>query len=314
MEGRTLDLPAALDRSTAVSVFEGVRSAIGEGCRRIGLDAAGVERIDAFGAAALLEAWRVARDAGVEFTLSNVSPRTRETLALLQVDRVLGATPEVPVREPLLARLGGWGLGVLDAAVQQAALNVDGLYLTFVAPFKRRGARAAQFFHQLNLIGTHGTGIVILISFLIGLIMALQAAYQLRQFGANIYVADLVGVSMTRELGPLLTAIILSARSGSSIAAELGTMVVTEEVDALKVMGLSVRRYLVAPRFAALVLALPCLAIVADVAGIAGGFVVGVFGLDLGATHYWNQTMSSLHLSDIVSGLFKSFALANVLA
>ncbi len=314
MEPSLLPLPASLDRDTAVGLYEKVERLLAEGARLIELDAADVQQIDAFGAAAILEAYASAGKAGADFRLRNVTPRTREVLALLKVDRVLSASRDAPVREPLLARIGSWGIAWLDGAVQQAALNVDGLYLTFVAPFKRKGPRFVEFIRQLNLIGTRSTGIVVMISFLIGLIMALQAAYQLRQFGADIYVADLVGVSMTRELGPLLTAIILAARSGSAIAAELGTMVVTEEVDALKVMGLNPRRFLVAPRFAAMLVALPCLVIISDLAGITGGFVVGVFGLDIGSTHYWNQTMQALYASDILTGLLKAFVFGNVIA
>lgn len=309
-----IPLPASLDRNSAVGLFEDVRGLLADGASRVELDAAGVRHIDAFGAAAILEAYGAAGQANAEFRLLNVSPKTREVLALLRVDRVLSASREVPASEPFIARVGGWGISLMHASIRQAALNVDGLYLTFIAPFHRKGSRVVQFIRQLNLIGTQATGIVVLISFLIGLIMALQSATQLRQFGANIYVADLVGISMTRELGPLLTAIILAARSGSSIAAELGTMVVTEEVDALRVMGLNPRRFLVAPRFAAMVLALPCLAILADLAGIFGGFVVGVFGLDIGANHYWNQTVTSLYTADILSGLVKSFVFANVIA
>ncbi len=309
-----ISLPASLDRNSAVGLFEDVVGLLAGGATRVELDAGQVRHIDAFGAAAILEAHGAASQAGAEFRLRNVSSQTREVLALLRVDRVLSTSREVPAKEPLLARIGGWGFALTHSAVQQAALNVDGLFLTFIAPFRRKGPRVVQFIRQLNLIGTQATGIVVLISFLIGLIMALQSASQLRQFGANIYVADLVGISMTRELGPLLTAIIVAARSGSSIAAELGTMVVTEEVDALRVMGLNPRRFLVAPRFAAMVLALPCLAILADLAGITGGFVVGVFGLDIGANHYWNQTITALYTSDILSGLVKSFVFANVIA
>jgi phospholipid/cholesterol/gamma-HCH transport system permease protein len=214
----------------------------------------------------------------------------------------------------LLERLGDFGLRTVDDAVQQSLLHLSALQHTFIGPFVGKGPRARHFLHQLAGIGSGSVGIVFLISFMLGLIMALQAVYVLRQFGANIFVADLVGVAMTRELGPLMTAIIVAARCGSSIAAELGTMVVTEEVDALRVMAVDERRYLVAPRFAALALALPGLTIIADVAGIAGGFLIGVLGLEIGFSHYLSETVQSLHMSDILSGIFKSFIFANVIA
>lgn len=314
MESPSLRLPASLDRSNAVEVHRGVDALMKAGGGPVVLDLEEVGKIDAFGTAVLVEAFENAKKRGVSLRLVHVSPEVRDVLALFRLDRVISTPAGAPAREPLLARIGGWGIGVVDGGIQQAALHLDALRLTFLAPFVGKGGRAAHFYHQLNAVGSGSVAIVGLISLLIGLIMALQAAAQLRQFGADIFVANLVGVSMTRELGPLITAIIIAARSGSSIAAELGTMVVTEEVDALRMMAIDPKRFLVAPRFAAMVVALPCLTLIADLAGITGGFLVGTLGLDLGATHYWNQTLSAVYLSDILTGLVKAFVFANIIA
>jgi len=140
--------------------------------------------------------------------------------------------------------------------------------------------------------------------------MALMSAYQLKQFGANIFIANLVGVSMTRELGPLMTAIIVAGRSGSSIAAEISTMTVTEEVDALKTMGIRPLSYLVIPKVYAITIAQPLLTVLADFLGILGGFLVAIIYLDLSAVAFIQQLLQSMVLKDIWTGLVKSVVFA----
>ncbi len=158
--------------------------------------------------------------------------------------------------------------------------------------------------------GADALPIVLLINFLVGLVMAFQASVQLKRFGANILVADLIGISMTRELGPLMTAIVVCGRSGAAFAAELGTMKVNEEIDALRVLGLSPARYLVLPRVLGLVLVLPLLSIFADLVGILGGLTVGVTRLDLTLTSYLRQTFNAVKLWDVYSGLIKAVVFA----
>ncbi|MFT3927523.1 MAG: MlaE family lipid ABC transporter permease subunit [Myxococcales bacterium] len=160
--------------------------------------------------------------------------------------------------------------------------------------------------------GADALPIVLLINFLVGLVMAFQASVQLKRFGANILVADLIGISMTRELGPLMTAIVVCGRSGAAFAAELGTMKVNEEIDALRVLGLSPMRYLVLPRALGMFLVLPFLALFADVMGILGGLTVGVTRLDLTFTSYMRQTFHAVKLWDVYSGALKAgvFAIA----
>ncbi len=162
----------------------------------------------------------------------------------------------------------------------------------------------------MNRTGADAMPIVMLINFLIGFVMGFQSAVQLKQFGANIYVADLVGLSITRELGPLMTAIIVCGRSGAAFAAELGTMKVSEEVDALRTMGFGPWRYLVIPRMLALILVMPILTLVADLVGIIGGLLVGILSLDLTLTAYLNETRSALHMWDVFQGLIKSVVFA----
>lgn len=154
--------------------------------------------------------------------------------------------------------------------------------------------------------GADAVPIVLLINFLVGFVMAYQGARQLKQFGANIYVADLVGLSVTRELGPLMTAIILCGRSGASFAAELGSMKVSEEIDALRTMGFGPIRYLVLPRMLALMLVLPVLTLLGDLVGMLGGVLVGMTTLGLTFGGYLSETHKALHSWDVFSGVIKS--------
>lgn len=154
--------------------------------------------------------------------------------------------------------------------------------------------------------GADALPIVLVINFLVGFVMAFQSAKQLRMFGANIYVADLVGISLTRELAPLMTAIIVAGRSGAAYAAELGSMKVNEEVDALRTLGLTPFGWLVVPRVVALVLVVPVLTLLADFVGTTGGLFVGLIDLDLTARGYILETLKAVHGWDVVTGLIKS--------
>jgi phospholipid/cholesterol/gamma-HCH transport system permease protein len=162
--------------------------------------------------------------------------------------------------------------------------------------------------------GVDALPIVGLISFLLGLIMAFMSAVQLRQFGANIYVASLVSLAMTRELGPIMTAIIVAGRSGSAFAAEIGTMKISDEVDALTTMGFDPVRFLVIPKLVAAVIVVPLLVLFSDLFAIAGGLIVGVSMLDLTSNSYIAQTLKTLKLFDVFWGVFKGGVFALLIA
>ena len=149
--------------------------------------------------------------------------------------------------------------------------------------------------------------IVFFVAFFTGIVIAMQSAYQLARFGADIYVAPMVAVGLARELGPVLTALVVAGRVGAAIAAELGTMQVTEQIEALETMALNPIRFLVVPRFLALVIMLPCLTVFADMIGIMGGFVVGVFNLNLDPHRYLTFSFKFMAWKDVWTGLVKSF-------
>jgi phospholipid/cholesterol/gamma-HCH transport system permease protein len=174
--------------------------------------------------------------------------------------------------------------------------------------FHPRKFRWGDCLDEMQQCGAMALPIVSLISFLVGLIMAYQAAVQLRQFGADIFVADLVGLSVVREMGPMMAAIILAGRTGAAFAATLANMKANEEVDALETLGIPPVHFLVLPRLLALVVMMPLLALYSDCVGVLGGMAVAAGVLDIPPSAYWIETQSIVDLSDVSSGLLKSLA------
>lgn len=166
---------------------------------------------------------------------------------------------------------------------------------------------------QMDKIGVSSLPIVFLTSLFTGMVLALQSAYQMQKLSAEMYIASLVSLSMCRELGPVLTALVVAGRVGAAITAELGTMKVTEQVDALETLAVNPIKYLVAPRFLALFFMLPLLTIYADFIGICGGYAVGVGKLGIGSTLYIRMTFDPLVLKDFFTGLIKSFVFAVII-
>jgi phospholipid/cholesterol/gamma-HCH transport system permease protein len=194
-----------------------------------------------------------------------------------------------------------------------ARLTGESAWVTFVGPFRGRRLRPQRAIHQAMAVGVEAVPIVSLISFFVGLIIALQSAYELGRLGAIQFVADAVAISVVRELGPLITAIIVIGRSGSAFAAEIGTMEVTEEVDALETMAIRPVAFLVAPKFLAMLVMVPCLTIWADFMGVMGGCLFGVTGAHFTLWSYLRATRDALLLRDIVTGLVKSALFAVVI-
>jgi phospholipid/cholesterol/gamma-HCH transport system permease protein len=218
------------------------------------------------------------------------------------------------VRESVLVRVGKKTLAVLEAT--QALLEFLGQAAMACGTLLRGRAsfRRADFLLLVQETGAQALPIVALISFLVGLILAFVGAMQLRQFGAQIYVANLVGLGMVREMGAMMTGMIMAGRTGAAFAAQLGSMTVNQEVDALITTGVSPMEFLVLPRLLALVLMAPLLCIYADLVGILGGAVVGVGVLDLDPRQYYQQTVGGLYLTDFIGGLVKGAVFGTVVA
>ncbi len=210
------------------------------------------------------------------------------------------------VRESFLVRLGERVLANL-AAAQDLLTFLGQATIAFGRLLRGRARfRRTDFWLIVQECGAQALPIVSLISFLVGLILAFVGAVQLEQFGAQIYVANLVGIAMAREMGAMMTGIVIAGRTGAAFAAQLGTMMVNEEIDALTTTGLPPMEFLVLPRMLALMLMVPLLCLYADLMGILGGALIGVSMLDLGIVEYYNQTRAALDLSTFLLGLIKA--------
>lgn len=272
---------------------------------RVDFDLSDVEAIDGGSMALLVHLRNRLRAQGARSEFVGASPGVQEIVHLYQ-----GHAHPRPLAkrrpEGALSQIGCATWTVFAEA--QLVLAFFGQMLLDIAGTLRspRTGNWKEVWPTMERVGADSVPIVVLINFLIGFVMAYQGAVELKQFGANIFVADLVGLSVTRELGPLMTAIILCGRSGAAFAAELGSMEVSEEVDALRTMGLGPIRYLVLPRALALFLAIPILVLLADVVGILGGLVVGLMSLDLTIIGYLRETEKAISLWDVYSGVIKS--------
>jgi len=205
-----------------------------------------------------------------------------------------------------VSQIGAGVIGGLAYLGSLADLGGKAAYYTFIAPFQGKPVRVQRAVSQALDVGVRALPILSLITFFIGLILALQSAYELKKFGAVNFVANAVAISMTRELGPLITAIVVIGRSGSAFAAEIGTMKVTEEIDALETMAVNPIHFLVTPKFLAMIVMLPCLTTWANFMGVLGGSLFGVAQADFTFFRYVQASVDALFLRDIISGLVKS--------
>ncbi len=214
----------------------------------------------------------------------------------------------------ILENIGGGVIGTGQRIVSVLALFVDTLYWLFVGPFKKKAAKREGIFEQMLFVGVRSVLIVFFVALFTGIVIAMQTAPQLDSLGAVIYVAGLVAVSITRELGPVLTGLVIAGRVGAAFAAELGTMKVTEQVEALESMALNPVRFLVVPRFLALIIMLPCLTVFADAVGIFGGYLIGVFNLNINSALYVDTTFRFLTTKDVMTGVIKSVVFGAIIA
>ena len=211
-----------------------------------------------------------------------------------------------PEKAPFTEKVGTWALDYVRTSAEMLSF-IGEVCVACLKMFKGEARfRMSDLLLFIQQCGAQALPIVTLISLLVGLILAFVGAVQLQMFGAQIYVANLVGLAMTREMGAMMAGIIMAGRTGAAFAAQLGTMQVNEEIDAFKTMGVNPVEFLVLPRMLALVLMMPLLCIYADLMGIIGGALVGIGMLDISAVEYYNQTKDSLNLIHFGVGVFKS--------
>jgi phospholipid/cholesterol/gamma-HCH transport system permease protein len=279
------------------------------------VDLAGVDYLDSAGALALMELEDDARGRSVTFKFVNLTDKARGIMGLIDL-RALTTPPLITDRQTgnILERVGESTLAILADFKRVLSFLGELLVALTHVFFHPRAVRWQDVLAYMKRAGVDGLPIVGLISLLLGLILAFMSSLQLKQFGANIYVASLLAIAIVKELGPIMTAILVAGRSGSAFAAEIGTMMVNEEVDALTSMGFSPIQFLAVPKVLAAMIVVPLLTIYADLFGILGGLIVGILGLDLTAYTYLKETQRSLTLLDIITSLIKSGVFAVLIA
>lgn len=304
--GLTLSLSGRLDADGVAGLWDrAVRLAASPG-RSLTVDASGVGYCDGAGLALLVELRRQAESARADFTLAGLDDRFRVLYDQFSPQDIRPPAPAE--KKPSLPEEVGRKASILIEDVIALVAFVGEFSTALVRALANpRRVRWRDAVYVAETAGANAFPIIVLIGFLMGLIMAFQSAMPLKQFGAEIFVANLLGLSLLRELGPLVTAIILAGRSGSAFAAEIGTMTVNEEINALVTMGLDPVRFLVVTRVLAAMAMTPLLTLFFNLAGLIGGALV-MLSLGYPLVAFVNQVHMSVHLSDFLGGLFKAVA------
>jgi phospholipid/cholesterol/gamma-HCH transport system permease protein len=274
--------------------------------RRLSFDAGQLTHWDSGLISFLTQTADICRERGITEDRAGLPNGLRRLVELAEAVPEKKGARSAAKKTPFLARVGEATISY-SFAVSEFLEFIGELTIAFGKFFRGKARyRKIDLMEAIQQCGASAAGIVMLIAFLVGVILAFMGAVQLSQFGASIYVADLVGIGMVREMGAMMTAIIMSGRTGAAFAAKLGTMKVTQEIDALTTMGVSPLEFLVLPRTLALILMMPLLCLFADLVGILGGMFVGVGMLDLSVTNYVRETISTLTLLNLFGGLIKA--------
>lgn len=312
MTTERIQCPPVLDQETGRALLDNAKGLKLAANAELVLDFSNTTSMDARGGAWVVALADYARAQRAEFRWEGQSGNVADFVSLiepgLKAEAKAPPTPERPIE-----RIGAAGIKVAAEARDMLALVTDALYWTIIGPIEGRGFRWGLWVDELHEMGVRAVRINFMMNFLLGLTMAMMSAAQMRTFGLGIYVANLVMIGFAREMAAVMTAVVVSARTGAAIAAELATMTVQEEIDALRGMGLNVSQFLVAPKLLALLIAMPCLTAIAMLAGIAGGMVWGTLVLDIRWDAWLNQTLGAATLRDISQGMFKSIAFAIVI-
>jgi phospholipid/cholesterol/gamma-HCH transport system permease protein len=268
------------------------------------IDISAVDALDSAGVAFLETLQEVLETHGIRIRIVGASLNHQAVLKTFSSRDIL---PElVPERPGYFEQLGDNFLRFFSDLQAVLVMAADVFYWAMVGLFNFRGQRKGSFVNQAYVLGFQALPVVSLLSFIIGFIIALQSAIQLRIYGGNVFIAELMSVSMVRELGPLMTAVIVSGRSGSSIASEIASMQVSEEIDALRMMAINPLRYVVVPKFHALTLMLPILAAFSILVSLLAGLFIAISYLDLNAATYFTRSIEILTIEDIVISFGKS--------
>ncbi|HTP66684.1 MAG TPA: ABC transporter permease [Geobacteraceae bacterium] len=288
--------------------------AAGETARNIAFATGGIKGWDSGLLIFLARIFETCRREGVEVDKSGLPAGVRKLMELASPENQRTGVTHGGKRQPFLVRIADTALDQVKG-FREVVEFIGEATVVFI-----KMLRGKAVFRRLDLVttiqetGAQALPIVTLISLLVGMILAFVAAIQLKMFGAQIYVADVVGIGMVRVMGAIMTGIIMSGRTGAAFAAQLGTMQVNEEIDALETLGFSPVEFLVLPRMLALMLMMPLLCVYADLMGVLGGMIVGVGMLDLGVMEYVHESKAALSVTHFMIGLFHCFVFGVLVA
>ncbi len=313
-DSRELRLSGRLDAYSIAGVWAQARNAVAQVPeRKVTIDASRVDYCDGGGVAMLVDLLRQERSAQAPVTVRGLKPEFQTLLNQFDPTALRTPAPKPEARLHAVQEIGKaalttWG----DIKLQVAFVGETGAALWF-AICNPRSVRWKDVWYTCEQVGVNALPIVALISFLLGIILAFQSAVPMRQFGAELFVADLVALSLLRELGPLMTAILLAGRSGAAFAAEIGTMKVNEELNALTTMGLDPVRFLVVTRIIAAVLMVPLLTLFANLVGILGGALT-MISFNIPVLTFLREVDSLVDLKDLWAGMAKTPVFAILIA
>jgi phospholipid/cholesterol/gamma-HCH transport system permease protein len=309
---RVLALDGRLDSNTVRAVWSDAHRALADApARPVTVDAAKVDYCDGAGVALLIDLIAQERAAPVE--IANLKPAFELLLKQFDPKRVAkDIDPEVK-RRPAIEEIGRAAAAVWKDIAEQITFIGELSAALFHALLRPHTVRWRDVWRVCERVGVDALPIVALISFLLGMILAFQSAVPMKRFGAEIFVADLIGLSMLRELGPLMTAILLAGRSGAAFAAEIGTMRVNQEVDAITTMGLDPVRFLVTPRVIAALLMTPLLVLFSMLLGLIGGAIT-MTSFSIPVVTFMKEVESAVSFTDFMAGFVKSFVFAILIA
>lgn len=308
----TIAIAGRLSDEEGFRLLHQVSQLLAAGQRELSIDLKNLEKIDSRGGAWLIRAARSAHASGAQVKLTNASGAVGEFIELIG-NQFKEIPPPTPSHEGFFEHTGKKAIGVWEEVVDASHLIVDSVYWSFIAPFEGRGFRWKALLVELDETGARAIGIVALLNFLLGLVITMLSAAQASSFGVQIFIANLVVIGFAKELAVVMTGVVVSARTGSAIAAELATMKVYEEIDALKGMGFSVAKFLIAPKVIAILIAMPILTAIGFIVGVAGGFILGVFSLGFTFDVWWNQTIYAATVRDLAQGGVKSIFFAIII-
>jgi len=309
---RVLALSGRLDATTIRRVWAEGRAAIGSAPdRRVVVDASKVDYCDGAGIALLVDFIRQRKAGDVQ--IAHLAPAFETLLQQFDIRQVGQDLDPPPRRRPAVEEVGIIASGMGEDLRQQIVFIGETAAALTHALLHPSTIRWKDVWRICERVGADALPIVALISFLLGVILAFQSAIPMRRFGAEIFVADLIGLAMLRELGPLMTAILLAGRSGAAFAAEIGTMTVNQEVDALTTMGLDPVRFLVTPRIIAALLMTPLLTLFADLISLLGGAIT-LRSFSIPIVTFIHEVEGIVDFTDFMAGFLKSFVFAVLIA